>query len=329
MKNGRTHEQRLARAIAILSKKERNLPELAKLLKLSVTETGELLIELGKAHPGIQRVGTKIFIDDPKVRGLDPLSFSFPMGEKGKIGVLSCTHLGSKYMQLSMLYKFYERLAAEKVDCVLHCGDLTDGNGKVYRGQRYEMFLQGFDELRDYTIDMYPRLEINGGFPTTYVIAGNHDDSFVQSAGADICREICNRRDDMVYLGRYVADILLNNDKTRFRIHHGGGRGAYAISWKLQKCIEALSPDDKPQVYLLGHFHRAYQLFLRNIHGFEVGCFQAQTPFAKRFALPQTPAPGGWIIEYEVRETWGIDAIRPIFVPYYVSNKDDWKNYPH
>jgi len=314
------------KATALLSKKERTLPELAKALRLPITETGDLLIELGKVHPGIQRVGTKIFIDDPRIRGLDPLTFSFPMGTSGKIGIVSCSHLGSKYELLTYLYEMYDRFSSEKVDCILHCGDLTDGDGKVYRGQRYEMFLQGFSEQRDYTVDLYPRIE----GVTTYVIAGNHDDSFAKSAGIDICREICSVRDDITYLGRYGANILLNDEKIKIHMHHGGGSGTKMISWRLQNYIDGIEPGDKPQIYLLGHFHRAFgPLFYRNVLGFEVGCFQSKTPYAIRLGLPWRPSPGGWIIEYEIRDTWGLDAIRSTFVPFYVPIKDDWKNFPH
>ena len=246
------------------------------------------------------------------------------MGTSGKIGVVSCTHLGSKYMQLTHLYEMYDRFSSERVDCVLHCGDLTDGDGRVYRGQRYELFLQGFSEQRDYAVELYPSIE----GVTTYVIAGNHDDSFSKSAGIDICREISSQRPDLVYLGRYAANVLLNEDKVKIKLHHGGPGRAYAISYKPQKYIEALAPDEKPQLYLLGHFHQAEQLFLRNVHLIQAGCFQSQTPYALRLALPWQPAPGGWIIDYEVRDGWGLGAIRSTFVPFYLSIKDDWKNFP-
>lgn len=321
-------ERLSTKAVALLSKKERTLPELAKSLRLSVKDTGDILIHLGETHPGIQRVGTKVFIDDPRIRGFDPLTFSlpFPKGDSGKMGITSCTHFGSKYMQLTQFYEFYDRCASEKVDCVLHCGDITDGDGKVYRGQRYEMFLQGFTEQRDYAVELYPKIE---GIPT-YIIAGNHDDSFAKSAGVDICREISAKRKDIIYLGRYGANLLLNKDRVKIHLHHGGGAGGKIISWKLQTYIDAIEPDDKPQIYLLGHFHRAFgPLFHRNVIGFEVGCFQSKTPHAVRFGLPWRPAPGGYILEYEVRENWGVDAVRPIFIPFYVPIKNDWKNFPH
>lgn len=310
----------------MLKKNSLSVGEIKDSLKVNFSELEKLLIKLGKNYPGIARIGERVFIDDPRSCASSPFSLNVPLGASGKFAAISCSHLGSKYMQLTQLYEFYSLLEHEKVDCVFHCGDFTDGDGKVYRGQRYEMFLQGFSEQRDYAVEMFPRLP--SGAPT-YFIAGNHDDSFSKSAGVDICFEIAKERSDLIYLGRYAADAFLNEGAIKIRLHHGGGGRTYAISYKMQKYFEALAPDDKPTVYLLGHFHRSYQLFLRNIHGFEVGCFQAQTPLALRFAMPWQPAPGGWIIEYEASNGWALDGVKSTFIPFYVSIKEDWKNYPH
>lgn len=64
-------------------------------------------------------------------------------GRKYRFGVVSCTHLGSKYQQLTHLYTFYKYCKRKGVDTVLHCGDLIDGE-KIYRGMEYELHTRGY-----------------------------------------------------------------------------------------------------------------------------------------------------------------------------------------
>ena len=310
--------------VTLLHKSEMTIPQLAKSLKITHAQVGKLLIELGLEHPGIARIGDSVFIDDARFKDLEPLVFNLTK-ESGKIGVISCTHFGSKYQQLSYLFEFYEECYKEGVSHVLNCGDVTEGNGYVYRGQRFEMFLQGFSEQRDYAVENYPKQD---GIET-WMVAGNHDDSFAASAGIEIVREIADKREDIEYLGRYSAIVQLQDGNTSTLIHHGEGGGAYAISYKMQKYIENIAPDEKPQLFFLGHFHRIHQLFLRNIHGFGIGCFQSQTPYLKRKKLD--PAIGGYIIEYDVNEKdgWTLKKVKVSIVPFYKPIKNDYKNYPH
>ena len=165
------------------------------------------------------------------------------------------------------------------------------------------------------------------GIPT-WMISGNHDESLTASSGIEIVKEIAKEREDITYLGRYSANVMLQHGSTTVNMHHAAGGVAYALSYKMQKYIESMAPDEKPQVYLLGHYHTTLQMFLRNIHGVQLGCFQAQTPYLKRKKLD--PSIGGHIIEYEVNATdgWTLKAFRAWFIPFYKPIKDDYKNYP-
>jgi len=205
---------------------------------------------------------------------------------------------------------------------VLHCGDLVDGSGYIYRGQRYEMHLQGFTEQRDFVVEAYP----NVGIPTK-IISGNHDDSFATSAGVDICQEIVKERPDMDYLGRYQAYIGLQQGSTRVLLHHGEGGCAYAASYKGQKYIETFTSETKPQVYCLGHYHMFIQMFRRNIHFLQLGCFQSQTPYLARKML--APEIGAWIVEYSLdpADGWSLNTVRVSLVPFYRPIEDDYKHF--
>jgi len=79
-------------------------------------------------------------------------------GNVYRFGVISCTHLGSKYQQISHLHSFYGLCKKEGVYTVFHCGDVVDGE-KIYRGMEYELFAHGADQQVDYAVKFYPRVE--------------------------------------------------------------------------------------------------------------------------------------------------------------------------
>jgi predicted phosphodiesterase len=93
--------------------------------------------------------------------------------------------------------------------------------------------------------------------------------------------------------------------------------GIDAISYKLQKFVEKIGAGQKPQIYILGHYHAVLYMFYRNIHCFMPGCWQKPNNFSVRRGLPNML--GGWIVELEVADDKfsTITRITPRFVPYY------------
>ena len=57
-----------------------------------------------------------------------------------KVGVVTDTHIGSRFQQITHLRQFYQDCKNEGIKTIFHCGDLMEGNGKLYRGQQFEMF---------------------------------------------------------------------------------------------------------------------------------------------------------------------------------------------
>ncbi|HNS71504.1 MAG TPA: metallophosphoesterase [bacterium] len=88
-----------------------------------------------------------------------------------KIGLITDTHFGSTKHLFIKKKKAYEIFSEEKVLMVLHAGDLSDGDGTVYTGQKHEMFLHGADNHIDYIVENYPKAT----FPTKFVL-GNHQE---------------------------------------------------------------------------------------------------------------------------------------------------------
>lgn len=103
-----------------------------------------------------------------------------------------------------------------------------------------------------------------------------HDASILKRAGHDIGRSIAEKRKDMVYLGPDNALVMLTPNCSMLLTHPWAG-SAYSISYRPQKMIEAMSGGEKPNILVIGHFHKAEYLFYRNVHTFQAGCFLGGT----------------------------------------------------
>lgn len=236
-----------------------------------------------------------------------------------KFAIMGDTQFGSKYAQISHLHAFYDLCAKEGIKDIYHTGDLTEGL-KMRVGHEYELYAVSADDMRDDVIKNYPYRE---GI-TTHFISGNHDASIFKQVGYDICMAIANARKDMDYLGRDCAVVHLTPNCT-LELRHPWDGTAYALSYKIQKMIEAMESDSKPNILAVGHYHKAEYLFYRNVHAFQTGCFQGQTPFTRGKGI--SVHLGGWIVSVRVDKNGYIQGITPEFVPFYKSVKDDWKTY--
>jgi UDP-2,3-diacylglucosamine pyrophosphatase LpxH len=236
-----------------------------------------------------------------------------------KFAIMGDTQLGSKYAQISYLHDFYDRCMKEGIKDVYHTGDITDGL-KMRVGHEYELYAVSADDMRDDVVKNYPYRE---GI-TTHFITGNHDASIYKQVGYDIGQAIANARPDMKYLGRDCAVIHITPNCT-LELRHPWDGTAYALSYKIQKMIEAMESDSKPNILAVGHYHKAEYLFYRNVHALQTGCFQGQTPFTRGKGI--SVHLGGWIVEVEVNEKGTIKAFKSQFVPYYKSLNDDYKTW--
>lgn len=212
-----------------------------------------------------------------------------------RFGVIADTQCGSLYALRDGLSAFYARLEAEGIDLVLHAGDVLDG-WRVYRGQEFELRpdAKSWPEQRAIFAEEIPKVP---GL-TTVFITGNHDQSFKNLVGMNVGDELQRARPDWKCIGADVGDIDLQDQKGRryrVRLLHPGGGTAYAVSYHLQKIIEALPGGQKPNMLIAGHYHKS--LFMpsyRNVDGILAGCFQQQTPFMARQSIQAMM--GGWIV---------------------------------
>ena len=236
-----------------------------------------------------------------------------------KFGLMGDTQFGSKYAQITYLHNFYKLCTSEGLTDIYHTGDITDGL-KMRPGHEYELYEISADEIRDDVVKNYPKFD---GI-TTHFITGNHDASIYKHVGYDIGRAIADRRPDLDYLGRDCAIVNLT-PRCTLELRHPWDGTAYALSYKPQKMIEAMESDSKPNILAIGHYHKAEYLFYRNVHCFQTGCFQSQTPFTRGKGI--SVHIGGWIVTVRVDEDGTIQGISPEFIPFYSSIKDDYKSF--
>ena len=236
-----------------------------------------------------------------------------------RFGLMGDTQINSKYTQLTHLHHLYDIFAEEGITTVYHTGDIGDGE-QMRKGHQYELYTQGVDDHADEIIRVYPRRE---GIRTKF-ITGNHDASMVRLAGVDIGRLIVRDRDDMDYLGQDSAVIKLTDNCT-FELRHPGDGTAYAISYKSQKMIEAMSGGEKPNLIGVGHYHKCEYLPYRNVHLFQTGCLQAQTPWMRSRGI--AAIMGGWIVEIRLNVDGGVERVRQDWFQFYTAIRDDYKNW--
>jgi predicted phosphodiesterase len=216
-------------------------------------------------------------------------------GTHHKFGYVSDSHIGSLYSDKALLNYAYDVFESEKIKTVFHSGDIIDGQ-KMFKGHEYELEVIGADAQVDLACQVYPQRK---GI-TTYFIVGNHDRSFWKDGGNDIGAKISDKRKDLVCLGHQEADITIGSgDSTAtVRLCHPDGGTAYAISYNVQKYVSELSPGTKPDLLLVGHYHKAEVLFYRGVCIIQGGCTQHQTPFMRGRKI--SASMGFWTIEVVV-----------------------------
>jgi len=234
-------------------------------------------------------------------------------GDLLRFGVISDSHLGSTQENIPLLQAAYDTFEREGITKVFHAGDISDGE-HMRPGHEYELKIIGFDRQTDYIVNEYPYKESI----ETVFLGGNHDESFWKHSGADIGLQIAKHRSDMIYVGMLEADINLitSSNSITLRLWHPLLGSAYAISYHPQRYIESLSGGSKPDLLVIGNFHKAEWLFYRNIHTIQPGCTQFQTRWmrGKRISVQM----GFCIVELLVNNQ-GISRLKFEFFPDYNS----------
>ena len=209
-------------------------------------------------------------------------------GSRARIGIISDTHIGSIYDQHRVLAPAYQAFKAAGCELVLHAGDMLDGEG-VYLGQEYDLYAHGVQQQVEQARSIYP-----SDVPTLF-ITGNHDLSFWKRAGVDPGVLIAEDKEYLTYLGKESAEIEING--ARIHVIHPSKGTAYALSYHPQKYVESITPKDKPELVVIGHFHKAEFLpAYQDVFVLQAGAIESQTPFMRRKNL--AAHNGFWVVDF-------------------------------
>jgi len=228
-----------------------------------------------------------------------------------KIGIVSDTHLGSTYQQLTHLNTAYDTFQREGITDVLHAGDVSEGISSR-KNQINERFLHGADQIIEYILENYPRRK---GIKTRFV-SGNHDLWLMDSAGVDVCQKIGNNRDDMEYLGKLNARINITPNCV-IELSHPLDRGGGSVSLSPQKAIDVMDSAVVPDIYICGHYHKHCYVVHKRCHALSVPCFQSMTTFIR--GVKSYCVMGFFILTIHVDEKGAVKRFQPEYFPFY-----DW-----
>lgn len=246
-----------------------------------------------------------------------------------RFGAVGDSHLGSKYERLDVIEALYDLYQKEGITTVYHTGNWIDGEAPF---NKHDIHIHGLDKQIQYMIEKYPKRK---GITTYYVAGDDHEGWYTNRLGINIGKylEIKAReagRNDLVFLGHMEADVILKakNGETRLRVLHPGGGSSYAVSYTAQKIVESYTGGDKPDVLLIGHYHKAEYGFIRGVHAVQTACGMDQSPFMRKKRL--AAHLGGWIIEFSTDDNGAVSRFKQEFIPFYdkVYYKDSW-TYKH
>jgi hypothetical protein len=270
-------------------------------------------------------------LDTQTVQRVQPLQLNHLEGREICFAVSTDIHAGSTGQQITAVREF-ERIAVQEygAQVIFHTGDIMAGY-KVYRGQEHDLYAHSADEqmaAADKTLVAYERVQ-------RLVLGGNHDFSFIKAGGFDAVKALCRRRADMTYCGYDAADVQLTENAV-VRLWHPRGGVPYAVSYRLQKGIEALAFDELERavmdhqvpnlrVVLAGHLHIECELQRGPILAMQCGAFEGQTNYLRAKGL--FPQVGGYVVWLTLTKSGLIQRKRFEFV-HFQDIENDWQNWP-
>jgi len=221
-----------------------------------------------------------------EAKPMKSLELSRLIGKEHCFGIVSDTHLCSTCERLDVLEAAYDEFARRKITDVIHAGNMVDGEFKF---NLYEINRVGIHNQAQYVADHYPQ---RSGMTTYYVTGTCHEGWYQDRIGLNVgwyIQKVCQDagRNDMVFIGHVEQDIVLKQARgeTRIRVMHPGGGSAYALSYPSQKMVESFQGGEKPQVLILGHYHKFDFTYPREVATLLAGCTQDQTRFMRKKSL--------------------------------------------
>jgi hypothetical protein len=248
---------------------------------------------------------------------------------KGKVfrfGLTADNHLCSKYERMDVLNALYDIWHEQGITTVYQCGNMIDGDAPFNKN---DVIVRGLEAQSQYFAEHWPKRK---GMTTYYITGDDHEGWYVQREGVDVGRYLDGAvrhagRKDLVYLGHMEHDIVFRGKRQQsiMRLIHAGGGSSYATSYAAQKIVESYQGGEKPQVLLIGHYHKAEYGYPREVHCVQAGCTCDQTPFMRKNKLQAHV--GGWTIEITLNDDGVITRFRQEWMPFFDKGwyKGQWR----
>ena len=217
-----------------------------------------------------------------------------------KIGLISDTHLGSTYQQLSLLHDAYKVMEKEEVAYCIHAGDWSDGPVEMHKRPE-EVFIKDADGIIEYGIKNYPKTD---KFKTYILDEGTHDTFWKRFHGINVVKHVCQERDDLILRrGDNSQFVLEGSENVLVHVIHPTGGISYARSYRQQKMIDGIMseflehlrrygiltdlPQDQqlPHLFVSGHFHVYNNVYIGGVESFSLPCFQGKTRYLRAKGL--------------------------------------------
>lgn len=231
----------------------------------------------------------------------------------------SDAHIGHKAYRPDIMDKMTKDAKRQKVDFAINCGDTIEGmSGR--EGHIYELTDLGYTQQMKRFGEEFEKFDkVREDFPVYSIEAQNSHSGWYKNkgnAGVDIGQELEKKNSHYKFLGFDEQKLELENG-LEIGLRHPGGGTAYALSYNLQKYINAISGGQKPHILFQGHHHKSMHMFYRNIFAYEAGTLAEQTPFMKK---KNTPAHMGyWIIDAKLNRNKNkkVERVNSQFVPFF------------
>jgi len=291
--------------------------QLADQLDTGPTKIKEALEELKDSGYNIQVKGSSYNLSqDIPAKPPTHISITGMSHESYRFGAVGDNHLGSKYERLDVLNALYDYFQEQGITKVFNTGNWIDGEARF---NKHDLKVHGLDNQIDYFLDHYPKRE---GIQTLLITGDDHEGWYTQREGINVGEYLMHRaamkgRTDLTFLGHMEHDVIFNapQGQTVLRVLHPGGGSSYALSYSVQKIVESYQGGEKPQILLVGHYHKAEYSYVRGVHCVQTGCTQDQTPFMRKKKL--AAHLGGWVCEFGQDEDGAITRFAQEFIPFY------------
>lgn len=226
-------------------------------------------------------------------------------GDYFKFAHFTDLHIGSVYFDPSLYKQALEECDREDVMFECYTGDITEGMSNR-PGHVYELTEIGYTAQKKRAVEL-----LSYSSRKKYMIAGNHDWWFMKSNGANIVEDIAEEI-GAYYLGHNEGDIPING--VVMKLWHGEDGDSYALSYRVQKIIEAFTGGEKPHILLCGHTHKYIKLFDRNVHAISGGAICKQSHFMR---MKRRPNHTGFCIIEVWTKKGTVVKLRETFYPFY------------